>query len=106
MGRQTGSGQLWKKLDDVSDDIRDEPWSMYWREWKSNSDEFRDFLEYPVGVLAEEIDEVAPDWTVTTTIANHNVGLRRNPICIVAITVPEERRVYLWLYKHDPDEAR
>ncbi|MFE9883274.1 hypothetical protein [Streptomyces sp. NPDC005784] len=98
--------KLWTKIDDVSQEIRDEPWSMYWREWKTGSDPFEEFLHDPVGVLAEEIAEVGPDWTVTTTVANHQVGLRASPICIVAMVVPNERRAYLWLYKHEPEDGK
>ncbi|MGW4381419.1 hypothetical protein [Kitasatospora sp. NPDC004531] len=99
--KSTGSGR-WKCIDDVSDDIRAEPWSMYWREWKSESEEFGRFLREPVKVLADEVPGVERDWTVTSTIANHHVGIGASPICIVAVSVPEERRVYLWMYKHAP----
>jgi hypothetical protein len=94
---------LWTKIDDVSKDIRDEPWSMYWREWKTGSEPFEKFLHDPVRMLADELTEVEQDWSVTTTVANHQVGLSRSPICIVATVVPEERRAYLWLYKHAPE---
>ncbi|UFR00765.1 hypothetical protein KBP30_06060 [Streptomyces sp. Go40/10] len=103
MAAQASDTARWTMIDEVSDEIRSEPWSMYWREWKSDSEEFARFLREPIAVLAKEISEVEQDWTVTSTIANHHVGIGRSPICIVATSVPSERRVYLWMYKHAPD---
>ncbi|WP_374772085.1 hypothetical protein OG756_02095 [Streptomyces sp. NBC_01310] len=96
--------EFWTRIDEP-EQIRDEPWKMYWREWKTGSEAFEKFLHDPIGVLVDEIRVVQPDWSVTTTVANHQVGLSRSPICIVAMVVPEERRVYLWLYKHAPEAS-
>ncbi|MFD5552725.1 hypothetical protein ACFWIA_02665 [Streptomyces sp. NPDC127068] len=101
----THGNASWTKIDDVSQEIREEPWSLYWREWKTGTEPFEELLHDPVGVLAEQIEEVGPDWTVTTTVANHHVGLKASPICIVATVVPNERRAYLWLYKHGPQDG-
>ncbi|MER6503989.1 hypothetical protein ABT218_32775 [Streptomyces sp. NPDC001455] len=105
MAEQASGTAQWTMIDKVSEEIRSEPWSMYWREWKSESDEFARFLRDPISVLAGDIREVERDWTVSSTIANHHVGIGHSPICIVAISVPSERRVYLWMYKHAPDGA-
>ena len=66
-------GSEWVKLDDVSDQVRGENWSLYWGEAKSDSDYFARLLREPLAVLQEEIDGVGPDWRVITQMVNHHV---------------------------------
>jgi len=43
----------WVKVDNYVAEIREEPWSLYWKEWKSGSEEFEKFLHDPLPVLVE-----------------------------------------------------
>jgi hypothetical protein len=90
----------WVSIDEVSTEIREEPWSLYWREWKSGTAEFERFLHEPLSVLSEELDGVASDWSVTTQIINHDHGLGMTAVCSLAMVVPENKTALLTIYKH------
>ncbi len=95
-------GSEWVKLDDVSDQVRGENWSLYWGEAKSDSDYFARLLREPLAVLQEEIDGVGPDWRVITQMVNHHVPYVSDAVCRVALVMPEEKTVLLIFYKHRP----
>lgn len=67
----------WQRIDDVSKDIADEPWSMYWNEMKSGTEEFEEFLHKPMRVLQNTLDGVDNSFTIQTNILNHEIGLER-----------------------------
>ncbi len=90
----------WEKLDDVSKSIADEPWSMYWREFNTEADEFKKFMNDPLGVLSSEIGGVGKDWTIHTTIIGHQIGLTRGAVCNPMIVDPTSKSIYMTLYKH------
>lgn len=94
------SGGKWEKLDDVSKNIGNEPWSLYWHEFKSGTKEFEDFLHNPIELLTTAADGVDSTFAVQTTVLNHENGLRGSAVCTVAIVDPDKKRVYLTLYKH------
>jgi hypothetical protein len=98
------TAEQWVSIDAVSDEIRDEPWSLYWREWKSGTEDFERFLHEPLAVLGESFDAVADDWIVTTQVVNHQHGLNYTAVCTLAIVMPTNRSVLVTLYKHGPDE--
>lgn len=91
---------LWEKLDNVSQNIANEPWSLYWNEMKSGSHEFEDFLHNPLPTLIKVLDGVDDTWTVETKIRNHEKGLLINAVCTVAMADPQKKIVYLTLFKH------
>jgi hypothetical protein len=90
----------WTKLDDVSEQIRDENWSLYWQENKSESDRFEAMLRDPLGVLREEIDEIEDDWNIFTQVVNHHIPIKKSWVCLVAMVMPEEKAALLTYYKH------
>ena len=90
----------WDKLDDVNKNIANEPWSMYWNEMKSGTQEFEDFLHEPLKVLCGALDGVDESFTVQSNILNHEVGLVNSIVCQVAIVDYQKKIVYLTLYKH------
>lgn len=90
----------WVKLDDVSEQIRDENWSLYWAEAKSESDRFEGLLRDPLSILVEELDEVEDDWHVISQFVNHQFPHIRNEVCRVAMVMPEIKTALLTYYKH------
>lgn len=90
----------WVKIDNVSREIEEEPWSLYWTEMKSESDEFEAFLRNPRESLMSGIREVRDDFAITTEHLNHEVGFRTSAVCQVVMVMPEERRVKVMTYKH------
>lgn len=88
------------RLDDVSPDIAEEDWSLYWAETKSESSYFEGFLREPLAVLRDEIPGIDESWTVTTNIVNHHVPLHQSTVCRVSMVIPEEKLVINLLYKH------
>jgi len=90
----------WVKLDDVSEQIREENWSLYWAEAKSESDRFERLLRDPLSILAEELDEVEDDWHVISQFINHQFPHHQSPVCRIAMVMPEIRTVLLTYYKH------
>jgi hypothetical protein len=93
-------GEGWVYLDELSPDIRDEPWSLYWKEWKSGTPEFEALLHDPLEVLSKQIPGVTREWTVATEFVNHERGLSNNIVCKLAMVMPDEKRVLLLFYKH------
>jgi hypothetical protein len=88
------------KLDDVSPEIAEENWSLYWAEAKSESAYFERFLREPLTVLKDEIPGLDDSWRVTTNVVNHHVPLTQNTVCRVSMVMPEEKLVLNLLYKH------
>jgi len=94
----------WILVDDHLKEIADEPWSLYWREFKSDTDEFRSFLLDPKPILMNEIPRVSEDYQVSSEILNHEISLRYQAVCTLGIVMPDEKRVKLLFYKHKPTE--
>ncbi|MCZ0963497.1 hypothetical protein [Paracoccus benzoatiresistens] len=90
----------WKPVDTFDKDIDAEPWSMFWREVKSESDEFRLFITNPLSQMVGVLPEVEKDWSVKTNILNHEIGFTQNMVCTVAIVDGRSKTVFLSLYKH------
>jgi hypothetical protein len=90
----------WVKLDDVSEEIRNESWSLYWAEAKSESDRFEQLLRDPLPILVEEIDEVEGDWHVMSQFVSHHFPHKKSLVCRVAMVMPELKTVLLIYYKH------
>jgi hypothetical protein len=90
----------WVKLDDVSEQIRDESWSLYWAETKSESDRFESLMRDPLSILSEEIEEIEDDWRVISQFINHHIPFRQSLVCRVAMVMPEVKTVLLTYYKH------
>jgi hypothetical protein len=88
------------KIDDLSPDIAEEGWSLYWAETKSTSEYFREFLLDPLTVLTNEIPEVDRSWHLITNVINHHVPLKQNLVCRVSMVMPEDKTVLNILYKH------
>jgi hypothetical protein len=93
-------GSNWEKLDDVSQNIRNEPWSLYWSEKKTGTPEFERFLHDPLSEFVEEFSGVTRDWTVQTNILNHEIGLLGRSSCNLALVDPDKKIIYLSIYKH------
>jgi hypothetical protein len=89
----------WEKLDDVSQNIREEPWSLYWREWKSGTRAFEDFLHDPGKELVRS-GLARRGYSVQTNIINHERGLRVTAVCTMVIVDPRSKAAYITLYKH------
>jgi hypothetical protein len=94
---------VWVKIDDVCEPIREENWSLYWQENKSESEEFERLLREPLEVLKEEVDEIEDDWHVITQIVNHHIPIKKSPICLVGMVMPEDKIALLIFYKHRPE---
>jgi hypothetical protein len=92
----------WICIDDSVKEIKDEPWSMYWRELESTSPEFAEFMKDPLKGLSQELPLVKNDWQVSTEIINHHVGSSEQPHCSVALVFPREKIVKIVMYKHAP----
>lgn len=90
----------WEKLDDVSKSIANEPWSLYWNEMKTGTPEFEAFLLDPLSHLVGNLAGVTKEWTVQTNILNHEISLRHDPACELALVDPQKNIVYLTIYKH------
>lgn len=90
----------WIKLDDVAEQIREENWSLYWGEAKSESEYFERLLREPLAVLVEELDEVEDDWHVISQFINHHFPHYVNWVCRVAMVMPEVKTVLVTFYKH------
>ena len=92
----------WEKLDDVSKSIAEEPWSLYWKEFKSGTDEFEQFLHNPLSQMTKAFEGVNREWTVQTNVIGHEQGLVMSVVCGVALVDPQKKTVFLTLYKHKP----
>jgi len=90
----------WVKLDDVSEQIRNENWSLYWAEAKSESDRFEQLLRDPLPILVEELDEVEDDWHVISQFISHHFPHRQSLVCRVVMVMPEIKTALLTYYKH------
>lgn len=90
----------WVKVDNFVAEIKEEPWSLYWKEWKSGSEEFEKFLHDPLPVLVEQIEECQKDWKVTTEILNHHAGFLGTAVCSTGMFVPSSKSAKITLYKH------
>jgi hypothetical protein len=90
----------WEKLDDVSENIKNEPWSLYWSEMKTDTPEFEQFLHDPLSELVGSLSGVTRAWTVQTNILNHEFGLLGSSACKLALVDPDKNVVYLTIYKH------
>jgi hypothetical protein len=88
------------KLDDVSEEIREEPWSLYWSEDKSDSANFENFIRNPIPELKEHIPEIDDSWEVVTTLANHERGFMVDAYCRTSMVIPEKKLVINTVYKH------
>lgn len=92
----------WILVDNKVQEIADEPWSLYWREFKSDTDEFRAFLLDPKPILMREIRGISSDYKVTSEVLNHEISLRYQAVCTICIVMPDEQRVKVLFYKHIP----
>jgi hypothetical protein len=90
----------WEKLDNVSDNIKREPWSLYWREMKTGTREFEQFIHDPLRNLIGVFSGVTKTWKVHTNILNHEHGLAASHACLLALVDPEKKIIYLTIYKH------
>ena len=88
----------WECLDDASKNIKDELWSFYWREWKSGTEEFEEFLHKPLRELKHL--GAKKGFKVHTNILNHEVGLTMSAVCSLAIVDPKGKVVYVTMFKH------
>jgi hypothetical protein len=91
---------VWEKLDDVSKNIADEPWSLYWSEYKSGTEEFEDFLHDPLSVLVKACSGVDRTWNVQTSIIGHEIGFRKDAVCSTVLVDPIRKIAYVTFYKH------
>jgi hypothetical protein len=84
-----GGQATWVRIDDFVQEIRDEPWSMYWTEWKSGTNEFQNFLLDPLNtMIADRIEAVSNSWSVNWAV------------CTILIVMPQEKQVKVLLFKH------
>lgn len=90
----------WVQVDDHVQEIAQEPWSMAWREWKSGSSEFNDFLMNPLPEIMKDFPLVQADWRVTSEIVNHERSLLGSAVCNTCIIMPDTKTVKLMFYKH------
>lgn len=91
-----------QKIDAVAPYIADEPWSMYWAEFKSGTQEFEDFLHNPLEFYVENIEEVDDSWSIQTDILCHEHGIVESAVCKITFVLPKYKLVKATLYKHDP----
>ncbi len=91
---------VWEKLDDVSTNINNEPWSLYWSEIKTGTQEFEDFIHNPLGELTTVIGGINADWKVQTQMLGHEIGLLVDAVCRLVLVDPRSKTLYLTLYKH------
>ncbi|ADQ69399.1 hypothetical protein C499_12535 [Halogeometricum borinquense DSM 11551] len=95
------SGDLdWVSIDESVPEIDEEPWNLYWHEFKSGSDEFEKFIHNPLAVLANSIEEVDESFHITTNIVNHHRGLAMTEVCTMPMVMAEYETVHVLLYKH------
>ena len=87
------------KIDDYVEEVAEEPWSLYWSEHKTDSDDFDRFWRNPKEYLQQQIG-VPDDYQVETQVVNHQVGLMVDPVCRITLVMPREKRVLTLLYKH------
>jgi hypothetical protein len=92
--------QQWVKIDDVSQEIRDEPWSLYWAEFKSGTEEYERFLHDPLAHFKEVFDGVEDDWRITTVLANHERPMNITSHCWPTFVFPETKTIVSVAYKH------
>lgn len=90
----------WVKIDDVSPEINDEPWSLYWAEFKSGTDEYETFLHDPLTHFKDVFEGVDDDWQVTTILANHQRPLTVSAHCWPTFVFPETKSILSVAYKH------
>ena len=90
----------WDKLDDDNKHIREEPWSLYWCEMKTGTEEFEEYIHDPLTVLSRDLGEVDKSWTIQTNVLNHENGLAGSIVCNIAIADKAKNIVYSTLYKH------
>ena len=90
----------WEKLDDVSANIANKPWSLYWSEMKSGTKEFENFLHDPLSDMTGVLSEVEKSWSIQTTIIGHEIGLSQDLVSKLALVDPRRKMVFLTLYKH------
>ena len=88
------------KIDDFVKEIADEPWSLYWSEMKSESDEFIEFMKNPLPVLQRSFPQVDSTWHIDTEIVNHQKGLLLTAVCQAAFIFDEIKLVKIIMYKH------
>lgn len=93
----------WIKIDNFVREIAEEPWSLYWKEWKTGTREFEDYILNPLPHLAREIEGVDSSWTVSSELLNHHIPHVSNAVCNVGMIMYEEKRIKLLFYKHAPE---
>ncbi|MGH8873740.1 MAG: hypothetical protein ACRDVM_00585 [Acidimicrobiia bacterium] len=89
------------------------PVRMFWAEYKTERDDWKEFLFHPLSVLVNEFGKdgaaaslgVTDGWRVVTTVLNHHRGL--NPrIGLATATLSEtEETAYLSIYKYNQDQS-
>jgi hypothetical protein len=90
----------WEPLDTPNKAIASEPWDFHWKEWKSGTGEFEEFLHDPKSVLLKDFPSIAEDFVIQTTILNHDRGIVNSLVCSMCLIDPERKAVYLTLFKH------
>jgi hypothetical protein len=90
----------WEKLDEISAGLTKAPYSLYWSEAKSESEEFRRFLGDPLGEMVGVVSGVDTSWSVQTTIIGHERGISIDAVSRLVLVDPRCKTLFLTLYKH------
>ncbi|WP_199091572.1 hypothetical protein [Bosea sp. ASV33] len=98
------SVERWVSISSQINELKSEPWSMFWKEWKSESNEFKEFLLDPLKILKNN-DEFRLDgnYSVSSELLNHHIPLTVSIVCTIIIIFPEEKHVKIMAYKHKPE---
>jgi hypothetical protein len=78
--------------------------SLFWKEWKTGTVGFEQFLHEPLAIIRENFGGVDDGWTVSTQVVNHQHGLSNSTSCTLLILMPNYRSALITLYKHGPGE--
>jgi hypothetical protein len=90
----------WEPLDTKNGSIEKEPWEFCWKEWKSGTSEFAKFLHEPKAPLCEQLRSVTADFSVQSSILNHEIGLKSSAVCTSLLVDLRKKISYVVLYKH------
>ena len=90
----------WVRVDDSVPEIADEPWSLFWHEFKSDAVEFDRILKDPLSVLKQDFPEIDETWNINTELLNHQAGLLLSAVCSATFVFPEIKMVKILYYKH------
>ena len=87
------------KVDDHVREIAEEPWSLYWTEHKTGTQELDEFIKNPRPFLEEQLG-IPSNYRIETSLVNHQEGFLANVWCNICLVFPREELVYLIGYKH------